>query len=122
MKDVILALDQGTTGSTALVVGRDGAVRGRAYAEVPQHYPEPGWVEHDAEETWHLSLRVMTAALAAARVDAEAVAAIGITNQRETAVVWDRRTGKPVHRAVVWQSRQSAPICERLRASGHEPL
>jgi glycerol kinase len=122
MADVILALDQGTTGSTALVVGRDGGIRGRAYAEIPQHYPQPGWVEHDAEELWRLSRRVMVEALAAAHVDAKAVAAIGITNQRETAVVWDRKTGEPIHRAVVWQSRQSAPICERLRAAGHEPL
>jgi glycerol kinase len=122
MADVILALDQGTTGSTALVVDRDGSIRGRAYAEIPQHYPQPGWVEHDAEEIWQLSLRVMVEALAAARVRGSAVAAIGITNQRETAVVWDRKTGVPLHRAVVWQSRQSAQICERLRAAGHEPV
>jgi glycerol kinase len=122
MRDTILALDQGTTGSTALVVGRDGAIRGRAYAEIPQHYPHPGWVEHDAEEIWRISRQVMLDALAAAHVGAADVAAIGITNQRETAVVWDRRTGDPVHRAVVWQSRQSAEICQRLRQEGHEPL
>src|SRR5258708_2889792 len=122
MADFILALDQGTTGSTALVVARDGSVCGRAYAEIPQHYPQPGWVEHDAEEIWRISLRVMTDALGAAGVTGRDVAAIGITNQREPAVVWDGATGRPIHRAVVWQSRQSAPICERLRADGHEPL
>jgi glycerol kinase len=122
MADFILALDQGTTGSTALVVARDGSVRGRAYAEIPQHYPQPGWVEHDAEEIWRISLKVMTDALGAAAITGGDVAAIGITNQRETAVVWDRATGCPIHPAVVWQSRQSAPICERLRADGHEPL
>jgi glycerol kinase len=122
MAKVILALDQGTTGSTALVVGHDGSVRGRAYAEVPQYYPEPGWVEHDPEEIWQLSRRVMVDALAAAGASARDVAALGITNQRETTVVWDRRTGEPIHRAVVWQSRQSALLCERLREDGQEPL
>jgi len=119
---VILALDQGTTGSTALVFGPDGDVIGRAYAEIQQHYPQPGWVEHDAEEIWQKTLRVGRDALAAASVPARAVRAIGITNQRETTVLWDRRTGDPVYRAIVWQSRQTAPVCERLRAAGHEPL
>ena len=118
----ILALDQGTTGSTALVFGPEGEVLGRAYAEIPQHYPQPGWVEHDAEEIWQKSRRVMAEAVAAAGVAARAIRAIGITNQRETTVLWDRRTGDPVHRAIVWQSRQTAPVCERLRAAGHEPL
>ena len=122
MPEVILVLDQGTTGSTALVMGRDGAVRGRAYAEIPQHYPQPGWVEHDPEEIWRISRRVMAEALSASSKSGGDVAAIGITNQRETTVVWDRATGRPIHRAVVWQSRQTAPLCDALRAAGHEPL
>ena len=122
MPSAILVLDQGTTGNTALVLGRDGEVRGRAYAEIPQHYPQPGWVEHDPEDIWRLSLRVMVEALASARLAPGEVAAIGITNQRETTVVWERATGRPVHRAIVWQSRQTAPLCDALRAAGHEPL
>jgi glycerol kinase len=121
MPEAIVALDQGTTGTTALVIGRDGAVRGRAYSEIPQHYPQPGWVEHDAEEIWRISRRVLVEAIAAARLTPADVAAIGITNQRETAVVWDRSTGRPIHRAVVWQSRQTVEICDALRAAGHEP-
>ncbi len=118
----VLALDQGTTGSTALVVGEDGAVLGRGYRELPQYYPRPGWVEHDPAEIWATQLDAARAALAAARVTPREVAAIGITNQRETTILWDRRTGEPVHRAIVWQCRRSAPICERLRAAGLEPV
>ncbi len=118
----ILALDQGTTGSTALVFGPEGEVLGRAYAEIQQHYPQPGWVEHDAEEIWQKSRRVMAEAVVAAGIPARAIRAIGITNQRETTVLWDRRTGNPVYRAIVWQSRQTTAVCERLRAAGHEPL
>jgi len=118
----ILALDQGTTGSTALVFDGEGEVVGRAYAELTQSYPQPGWVEHDPEEIWRTSHRVMVAALAHAGVPAREVAAIGITNQRETTVVWDRATGAPVHPAVVWQSRQTAGICEELRQRDLEPL
>jgi glycerol kinase len=120
MPEAVLALDQGTTGSTALVFARDGGVLGRAYSEFTQHYPQPGWVEHDAEEIWRVSLAVMVEALAAAGVGPRELQAIGITNQRETTVVWDRRTGAPLHRAIVWQSRQSAPICATLKAAGHE--
>jgi glycerol kinase len=119
---VILALDQGTTGSTALVFGPEGEVLGRAYAEIQQHYPQPGWVEQDDEEIWQKSRRVMAEAVAAAEVPARAIRAIGITNQRETTVLWDRLTGDPVRRAIVWQSRQTTAVCERLRAAGHEPL
>lgn len=118
----ILALDQGTTGSTALVVGEDGAVLGRGYRELPQHYPQPGWVEHDPGEIWTTQLEAARAALSAARLAPRDLAAIGITNQRETTLLWDRRTGEPVHRAIVWQCRRSAPLCERLRAEGLEPL
>jgi glycerol kinase len=118
----VIALDQGTTGSTSIVFGPQGELLGRAYAEITQHYPAPGFVEHDAEEIWTTSLRVLKEALAASGVLPRGVRAIGITNQRETTVLWDRRTGDPVHRAIVWQSRQSAEVCARLKAAGHEPL
>jgi glycerol kinase len=118
----VLAIDQGTTGSTALVISKQGTVLGRAYSEFTQFYPQPGWVEHDAEEIWQVSLKVMVEALADSGLGHVDLAAIGITNQRETTVIWDRQTGKPVHRAIVWQSRQTAAICKRLQAAGHEPL
>ncbi|MSR35759.1 MAG: glycerol kinase [Gemmatimonadetes bacterium] len=115
----VLAIDQGTTGSTCLVVGRDGRVLGRAYSEFTQHFPRPGWVEHDALEIWRVTSDVARQALAAAR--GADVRAIGITNQRETIVVWDRATLEPVHRAIVWQDRRTAPICRELKEAGHEP-
>jgi glycerol kinase len=118
----VLALDQGTTGSTALVFGSEGEVLARAYAEITQHYPAPGHVEHDADEIWHTSLRVMQQAIEASGLPKTAIAAIGITNQRETTVMWDRATRRPVHRAIVWQSRQTADICARLKEAGKEPL
>ena len=126
-QDAVLAIDQGTTGSTALVFGQSGEILGRAYSEFTQHFPKPGWVEHDPDEIWQVSRRVMAGALSEAGLSEGAVSrgrlkAIGITNQRETTVVWDRNTGRPVHNAIVWQSRQTAPICERLRKNGHEPL
>jgi len=120
MPDAILAIDQGTTGSTALVFSREGRILGRAYAEIRQHYPEPAWVEHDPEEIWTTSLRVMEEALAASGAAPGELHAIGITNQRETTVVWDRQTGEPVHPAIVWQSRQTEEICRRLVREGHE--
>ena len=118
----VLALDQGTTGSTALVVDARGEVRGRGYAEVEQHYPQPGWVEHDAEQIWRSVEASARAALAEAGVAPGEIAAVGITNQRETTVVWDRRTGTPIQRAIVWQCRRTAALCERLRAEGLEPF
>jgi glycerol kinase len=118
----VLALDQGTTGSTALVVDPEGAVRARGYAELPQHYPRPGWVEHDPEQIWATVERAATQALAAAGIGGHDLAAVGITNQRETTIVWDRTTGAPIHHAVVWQCRRTAPTCDRLRAAGHEPM
>jgi glycerol kinase len=117
----VLAIDQGTTGSTALVISQEGEELGRAYRELTQHYPNPGWVEHDPEEIWTSSRAVMAEALQTSGLDPGMVAAIGISNQRETTLVWDRVTGAPVHRAIVWQSRQTAGICERLRARGLEP-
>ncbi len=115
----ILALDQGTTGSTALLVHQDGTVLGRGYREVTQHYPRPGWVEHDAEEILRVSLEAMREALAGA---GERPAGIGITNQRETVVLWDRRTLAPVAPAIVWQDRRTSDRCRELREAGVEPL
>ena len=118
----VLALDQGTTGSTALVIDPDGRVRGRGYAEVVQYYPRPGWVEHDPEQIWSTVAESAQRALADAGVRGGDIAAIGITNQRETTLVWERATGTPVHRAIVWQCRRTAELCDRLRADGLEPL
>jgi len=118
----ILALDQGTTGSAAFVFDEEGQVRGSADREIAQHYPASGHVEHDALEIFATTVAVGREALAAAHVGVRDVAAIGITNQRETTVVWERATGRPIHRAVVWQSRASAAICERLRAEGWEAM
>jgi glycerol kinase len=115
MADVILAIDQGTTGTTVFVVDARGRIRGRAYAEFRQFYPKPGWVEHDPDEIYRSVIALSKKAIAQSKVEAGAVRAIGITNQRETFVVWDRRTGKPMHRAIVWQCRRSAAICEALR-------
>ena len=118
----VLALDQGTTGSTALVVDAEGEVRGRGYALLPQYFPRPGWVEHEPEEIWTTTERAAQQALAAARVTGNELAAIGITNQRETTILWDRKTGHPIHRAIVWQCRRTAGLCERLRSDGLEVL
>src|SRR5919201_2459711 len=118
----VLALDQGTTGTTALIVDPEGVVRARGYAEVPQHYPRPGWVEHDPEELWTSVERAAMQALEAAGLRGDDVGAIGITNQRETTIVWDRATSAPIHRAIVWQCRRTAAACDRLRADGLEPL
>ena len=120
MKSYILAIDQGTTGSTALVFDEAGKVCGRGYAEFPQHYPRPGWVEHDPEDIWRVTLRVIRRALAAAKRKPADLAAIGITNQRETTVLWDRKTSKPLHNAIVWQDRRTTPLCDALKADGME--
>src|SRR5215470_4590034 len=111
----VMAIDQGTTGSTVLVFDRRGRIVGRAYSEFTQHYPRPGWVEHDAEEIWRVTLRVLRQACRRARARARDIAAIGITNQRETTVLWDRRTGRPLARAIVWQDRRTVPDCDALR-------
>ena len=119
---MILAIDQGTTGSRAFVFDEGGELRGSAYSEFTQHFPQPGWVEHDAGEIWTVTEAVCRDALAAAGVDGTALTAIGITNQRETAVAWDRATGEPLCRAIVWQDRRTAGRCDALRDAGHEPL
>jgi glycerol kinase len=119
---VILAIDQGTTGTTCLVFDREGRVRGRAYSEFEQFFPRPGWVEHDASEIWEVTRRVAAEAIADAGIDGAGLDAIGITNQRETVVAWNPRTGEPVHRALVWQDRRTAGRCDELREAGHELL
>jgi glycerol kinase len=119
---VILAIDQGTTGTSCLVFDREGRVRGRGYSEFEQHFPRPGWVEHDAAEIWRVTRRVAVQALADAGITGGELAGIGITNQRETVVAWDPDTGEPVHRALVWQDRRTAGRCDELRAAGHEAL
>jgi len=119
---VILAIDQGTTGSTCLVFDGEGAIAGRAYSEFEQFFPRPGWVEHDANEIWEVTRRVAAKAIADAGIEGADLDAIGITNQRETVVAWDPQTGEPVHRALVWQDRRTAERCDELKAAGHEPL
>jgi glycerol kinase len=116
----VLALDQGTTSSRAILFDREGAVVAVDQHEFPQRFPKPGWVEHDPDEIWESQLRAARGALARAGAAGGDVAAIGITNQRETALVWDRATGAAVHPAIVWQSRQTAPLCAELRARGLE--
>jgi glycerol kinase len=119
---VILAIDQGTTGSTCLVFGDEGELVGRAYREFSQHFPKPGWVEHDAGEIWDVTRAVAVEALEDAGVGPGELEAVGITNQRETVCVWDPETGEPLHRALVWQDRRTAARCDELRSDGHEPL
>jgi glycerol kinase len=119
---VILAIDQGTTGTTCLVFDADGRIAGRAYSEFEQHFPRPGWVEHDATEIWEVTRRVAAAAIDGAGIRGPELDAIGIANQRETVVAWDPATGEPAHRALVWQDRRTAARCEELRDEGREPL
>src|ERR1017187_3336610 len=116
----VLALDQGTTSSRALVFDGGGAVRGMAQQELRQIYPEPGWVEHDPTEIWATQLAAMHEALVVAGITGGDVAAIGITNQRETTLLWERATGRPLANAIVWQDRRTAPMCDALRAAGLE--
>ena len=116
----ILALDQGTTSSRAIVFDAAGAIRAVAQKEFAQHFPRPGWVEHDPEEIWATQVAVAGEAIARAGIHAGDVAAIGITNQRETTVVWDRASGRPVYNAIVWQDRRTAAACDALKARGLE--
>jgi glycerol kinase len=113
----ILALDQGTTSSRSIVFDHDGHIHASAQQEFKQHYPQPGWVEHDPEEIWNSQLATAREALQKAKLTARDIAAIGITNQRETVVLWDRKTGKPVYNAIVWQDRRTASICDEIRKS-----
>ncbi len=119
---MILAIDQGTTGTTCIVFDEQAEPIGRSYREFTQHFPQPGWVEHDAGEIWSVTRAVAGEALDDAGVRAGDLAAVGIANQRETVCVWDPATGEPLHNAIVWQDRRTAARCEELRAAGHEPL
>ncbi|HEY2600399.1 MAG TPA: glycerol kinase GlpK [Thermoleophilaceae bacterium] len=119
---MILAIDQGTSGTTCIVFDDAGRARGRSYSEFEQHFPRPGWVEHDADEIWRVTRRVAKEALNKAGVSGTDLAGIGITNQRETVVAWDRDSGEPLHHALVWQDRRTAARCDELREAGHERL
>ncbi len=120
MPDYILAIDQGTTGTTVLVLDRNLRQLARVNREFRQIYPRPGWVEHDPGDIWRSVLDAMAQAIDAAGIDPTAIAAIGITNQRETTIVWDRATGEPIHNGIVWQCRRTAELCESLEEQGHE--
>jgi glycerol kinase len=120
MREVVLAIDAGTTGVRTVAVDADGNRRGFAYREFPQHFPRPGWVEHDADDIWRAASDTLAEVVTA--LDGDTVVGIGITNQRETVVAWDRQTGRPRHRALVWQDRRTAARCDELRAAGVEPL
>jgi glycerol kinase len=118
---VVLAVDAGTTGVRTVAFDATGRPRNSSYREFPQHFPQPGWVEHDAEDIWSVTIETLGEVAAWAEEAGETIAAIGITNQRETVVVWDRATGRPRHRAIVWQDRRTAQRCDALREGGHEP-
>ena len=122
MSKFVLAIDQGTTSSRAILFREDTSIAAAAQKEFPQHFPASGWVEHEPEDLWATTLSTSREALARAGASASDIAAIGITNQRETTVLWDRRTGEAVHRAIVWQDRRTAELCARLKAEGHEKL
>src|SRR4051794_7280359 len=122
MARFLLAIDQGTTGSTALVLSERAEVLGRATQEFPQHFPQPGWVEHETDQIWASVLASVEGALKAASVKAADCAGIGITNQRETTVLWERATGRSIHGAIVWQDRRTAARCAQLKADKLEPL
>src|SRR5580658_4139335 len=121
-QEYILALDQGTTSSRAIVFDHKGRIRAVAQKEFTQIFPQPGWVEHDPNEIWSSQIGVAADALGQAGASAKDVAAIGITNQRETAVVWDRKTSEPIHNAIVWQDRRTAGICDKMKAAGLESM
>jgi glycerol kinase len=118
----VLAIDQGTTGTKVLIFDQEGSIRGWSYSEFTQHYPQPGWVEHDAREIWAVSIGLIAEALAKAGIQASELKAIGITNQRETVVMWERATGEPVAPAIVWQDRRTAFMCDELKAQGLESV
>lgn len=122
MPTYLLAIDQGTTSSRAIVFTHHGDIVAVAQQEFRQHFPQDGWVEHDAMEIWESSLQVCRDAVRQAGIDVREISGIGITNQRETTVIWDRATGKPIHRAIVWQDRRTAATCAQLRSKGHEDL
>ena len=118
METYIAALDQGTTTSRAILFNSRGEIVSKAQYPFRQIFPQPGWVEHDPMEIWATTVRALSEAVDAAHIDPKAIAGVGITNQRETAILWDRRTGQPVYNAIVWQCRRTAEICDRLKADG----
>ena len=118
MSGYIMAIDQGTTGSRTYLFNVNGDVVGSAYKEFKQIYPKPGWVEHNAEEIWKTVEETMIAACMQNDIELDEIAAIGITNQRETTILWDKKTGKPVHNAIVWQCRRTADTCDALKEKG----
>lgn len=122
MKKYILAIDQGTTSSRAILFNKRGEIAASAQKEFPQYFPQPGWVEQDANEIWLSVMNVYMEVLVRGKVSPEEIAAIGITNQRETAIVWDKKTGEPIYHAIVWQSRQTAEICRQLAEDGREQM
>ncbi len=122
MSKYVLALDQGTTSSRAIIFDHNGSVVSVAQKEFKQIFPQPGWVEHDPNEIWSTQLGVAAEAISKAGLTTESIAAIGITNQRETTVVWERATGKPVYNAIVWQDRRTAAFCDELKAKGTDKL
>ena len=119
-REYIMAIDQGTTGTRVIVVNHDGTVVSSTYQEIAQIYPHPGWVEHNPKEYWDTTMRCIQEAMAKAHIDVSQIAGIGITNQRETTVIWDKDTGEPVYNAIVWQCRRTAPICEELKSRSLE--
>jgi glycerol kinase len=121
MKDYVIAIDQGTTSSRAIVFDTNFRLVATGQREFPQYFPDSGWVEHEPEDIWNTTLATVREAMEKAGLSAGDIAAIGITNQRETTLIWDRQTGKPIHRAIVWQDRRTAPKCEQLKADGLEP-
>lgn len=122
MKKYILAIDQGTTSTRAIIFDQNSNIVSIANKEIKQYYPKPGWVEQDANEIWLSVISTITQALVLKNILPHQIQAIGITNQRETSIIWDRDNGEPIYNAVVWQSRQTAPICDELKASGYEEL
>ncbi len=119
MEKFILSLDQGTTSSRAIIFDRNGLPVASAQKEFTQHFPKPGWVEHNPEEIWSTQAGVALEAMTKVGIESSDIAAIGITNQRETTVVWNRKTGKPVHNAIVWQDRRTADFCDHLKKEGY---
>jgi len=122
MADLILAIDQGTTSTRVMIIDKKLNIRGQAQSEFPQYYPKPGWVEHNPEEIWQSVIKCIKAAIAKAKIRTKDIACIGITNQRETTVIWDRETGAPLANAIVWQCRRTTEICQRLRKQGYEAM
>lgn len=122
MKDLILSIDQGTTGTTAILMNRSMEVLAKKNNEFPQHYPQPGWVEHNPDEIWECTTRTIRETIDIAGITADQIAGIGITNQRETTVIWNRSDSRSIHNAIVWQDRRTAPICEKLKKAGKEKI